>query len=117
MQKTPEFKNWQQGYGTIKHNAETVARVRKMVESWEGNQIAAYQLLAAADRITNFAMWLVVHQTYSTKVNLDGKKLKMVDFKNNPQGHLGGSLNMVPAYVGYMLANALTNFTRGWVME
>jgi phosphoketolase len=32
-------------------------------------------------------------------------------------GFLGGSLNMVPAYVGYMLANALTNFTRGWVME
>src|SRR5690606_35605618 len=38
------------------------------------------------------------------------------DFKESPQGHTGGSLNMVPAYVGYMLANALTGSTRSWLM-
>lgn len=62
-------------------------------------------------------MWLAVHQTYARNIYLDGRHLKTKDFKPDPQGHLGGSLNMIPAYVGYLLANALTGFTRGWVME
>ncbi|MDE3060219.1 MAG: xylulose 5-phosphate 3-epimerase, partial [Pseudomonadota bacterium] len=62
-------------------------------------------------------MWLAVHQAYAKNVYLDGRRLKQEDFKSDPQGHLGGSLNMIPAYVGYLLANALTGFTRGWVME
>lgn len=62
-------------------------------------------------------MWLAVHQTYATNIYLDGRPLKTEEFKSDPQGHLGGSLNMIPAYVGYLLANALTGFTRGWVME
>jgi len=57
-------------------------------------------------------MWLVMHMTYANKVNLDGKALSCDDFKENPQGHTGGFLNMVPAYVGYMLANALSAVTR-----
>ncbi len=120
MSKIDEFIKWQQGYGAIKHSKETVGRVQKMVQDLQSkdvNKISPYSLLSAADRITNFAMWLLVHQAYSRKVDLEGKNLKMVDFKDDPQGHLGGSLNMVPAYVGYMVANALTNFTRGWVME
>jgi phosphoketolase len=38
------------------------------------------------------------------------------DFKPHPEGHTGGSLNMVPAYTGYMAVNALTGLTRSWIM-
>ena len=37
-------------------------------------------------------------------------------FCSQPEGHTGGALNMVPAFVGYLLANALTGTTRGWLM-
>src|SRR5699024_7517323 len=33
-----------------------------------------------------------------------------------PEGHTGGSLNMVPAFVGYLAANAITARTRSWLM-
>src|SRR5690606_39627960 len=61
-------------------------------------------------------MWLVVHMTYAQRVRLDGAPLEADAFKPSPQGHTGGSLNMVPAYVGYLAANVLTGQTRGWVM-
>lgn len=73
-------------------------------------------MFEAADRITSAAMWLVVHMTYANSVYLDGRPLSNVDFKENPQGHTGGSLNMVPAYVGYLAANNLEGFTRSWLM-
>src|SRR5690606_17766177 len=50
------------------------------------------------------------------RVRLDGAPLEADDFKPSPQGHTGGSRNMVPAYVGYLAANVLTGQTRGWVM-
>jgi len=59
---------------------------------------------------------LVVHMTYTNKVNFNGSALDADDFKSNPQGHTGGSLNMVPAYVGYMVANRLAGITRSWLM-
>src|SRR3546814_6294441 len=37
-------------------------------------------------------------------------------FKTTPEGHTGGSLNMVPAFVGYLAANALSARTRAWLM-
>lgn len=61
-------------------------------------------------------MWLVVHETYARNVYLDGRDLKAEGFKEKPEGHTGGSLNMVPAYVGYMAANTLTGLTRSWIM-
>ncbi|HKX36674.1 MAG TPA: xylulose 5-phosphate 3-epimerase, partial [Rhizorhapis sp.] len=61
-------------------------------------------------------MWLVVHMTYARKVDFSGRALESDDFKATPEGHTGGSLNMVPAYVGYLLANALTGKTRSWIM-
>tara|TARA_R110002072_G_scaffold107003_5_gene233292 strand:- start:241 stop:2490 length:2250 start_codon:yes stop_codon:yes gene_type:complete len=61
-------------------------------------------------------MWLGVNQTYASHIYTDGRDLQNDDFKPDPQGHLGGSLNMIPAYVGYMLANALIGKTRSWVM-
>ncbi|WP_312290709.1 xylulose 5-phosphate 3-epimerase, partial [Stutzerimonas nitrititolerans] len=42
--------------------------------------------------------------------------LEAEDFKETPEGHTGGALNMVPAYVGYLGLNALTGSTRGWLM-
>src|SRR5687767_3994910 len=73
-------------------------------------------VLYAADRVASAGMWLVVHETYARSVYLDGRALKRDDFKPAPEGHTGGSLNMVPAYTGYMAANALAGITRGWLM-
>lgn len=115
-------KHWQHGYGVIEHRPDTLARIQALLAYLKGENIRSDHqtpetLLAAADRLTSAAMWLAVHQAYAKVMHLDGKHLKQSDFKTDPQGHLGGSLNMIPAYVGYLLANALTGFTRGWVME
>jgi phosphoketolase len=61
-------------------------------------------------------MWIVVHETYTRNVYLDGRHLITEDFKPQPDGHTGGSLNMVPAYAGYMAVNAITGHTRSWIM-
>ncbi|MFW5698803.1 MAG: xylulose 5-phosphate 3-epimerase, partial [Planctomycetota bacterium] len=73
-------------------------------------------LEAAADTLTRAALWTVVHLTYARRVHIDGAPLAAEDFKPDPQGHTGGSLNMVPAFIGYVLANALTGHTRSWLM-
>lgn len=112
---------WEQGYGAISHSAETRERIHKMAETLEqrgvrGDGVPFYELLCAADRIANAGMWLVVHQTYVRRVYSDGRALQHDDFKPNPEGHTGGSLNMVPAYAGYMTLNAITGVTRAWLM-
>jgi phosphoketolase len=76
----------------------------------------AWEILREADRVASAAMWLVVHETYARNVYLDGRPLATEDFKPSPEGHTGGSLNMVPAYTGYMAVNALTGTTRAWLM-
>lgn len=114
------FQKWANGYGVISHHESTQIWVQQTVNKLvqEGQDEATIlSLFAAADRIVNAAIWLVAHQTYANRVNLQGTPLQTKDYKMNPQGHMGGSLNMVPAYVGYLLANALSNITRGWVME
>lgn len=113
---------WQHGQGPIVHRTETVERVTALVERLVGaGSVAsaedAYALLAAADKLTCVAMSVVVHMTYAQRIDLTGEPLQAGDFKPTPEGHTGGSLNMVPAFVGYLLANALTGKTRGWVME
>jgi phosphoketolase len=113
---------WKKGCGIIEHSQETQNRVEKMADylaknNIKGGGVDVYELLIEADRLTNAAMWLAVHQTYAQNIYLDGRELVPADFKPDPQGHLGATLNMIPAYVGYMLANALTGFTRSWVME
>jgi phosphoketolase len=112
---------WTAGYGPIRHTATTRARVEQMVEGLavtgvRGDGAPAWDVLAAADRLASAAMWLVVHATYARTVYLDGRPLAADDFKPRPEGHTGGALNMVPAYVGYMLANALAGITRSWLM-
>src|SRR3546814_5065534 len=61
-------------------------------------------------------MWLVAHMTYSQRVRTDGATLGIDDFKTTPEGHTGGSLNMVPAYAGYLLMDSLDGVTRAWMM-
>jgi len=107
---------WIQGIGVIKHKEDTQNWVKKIIVLLpDANEEEIYTLLVAADSLANAAMWLVVHQTYARTIKIDGKPLHADDFKPNPQGHTGGSLNMAVAYVGYMLANALTQTTRSWL--
>lgn len=117
----PSYRRWAEGHGVIMHQARTnecVLRLasRLVAQGRVPDASFVFDVLAAADRLANAAMWLVVHMTYAKRVRLDGTPLDAVDFKASPQGHTGGSLNMVPAYVGYLAANALTGQTRGWIM-
>lgn len=117
----PAYRRWLDGYGVVGHKPITQERVQalaaRLVEQGRVPDAAfVFDVLAAADRLANAAMWLVVHMTYAQRVRLDGAPLEADDFKPSPQGHTGGSLNMVPAYVGYLAANVLTGQTRGWVM-
>ena len=115
--RTNEEKLWLAGYGVIQHESVTKLHIKELLKTLDIEPALFYKLLASADRITSAAMWLAVHQTYAKNVYTDGRKLAQSDFKDDPQGHLGGTLNMIPAYVGYMLANTISNYTRGWVME
>ncbi|MFH1723685.1 MAG: hypothetical protein ABII00_03575 [Elusimicrobiota bacterium] len=110
---------WAKGYGVIKHAPETQRRVRAMAKHFKatGDGTPLFEILAAADRLASAAMWLTVHDTYARNVYLDGRKLGREDFKKSPEGHTGGSLNICPAYAGYLAANAITGHTRGWLME
>ncbi len=115
------FSQWAKGHGVIIHNAETQQRIQRLAsELLAQKKIASleafYQILIALDVITNQAMWLVAHMTYSKYVYLDGRKLSSEDFKQDPQGHTGGSLNMVPAFSGFLAANVLTGEHRDWLM-
>jgi phosphoketolase len=115
------FASWARGYGVIRHTAATQARVQEMVtrlghEGSKGDGSDPWEVLQALDRVASAAMWLVVHETYARTVHLDGRPLGQADFKPRPEGHTGGALNMVPAYAGYLAANALTGITRAWLM-
>lgn len=112
---------WLAGYGPIAHRADTVKKVdtlvaRLVAEGRVPDANMAYTLLAAADRLNCVAMNVVAHMTYAHRIDLSGAPLPATDFKVTPEGHTGGSLNMVQAFVGYLLANALTGKTRGWIM-
>lgn len=113
----PTFARWAAGYGPIQHKPETQVRVWDIAallgaRGVRGDGVSVFDLLHAADQVASAAMWLVVHETYARNVYLDGRDLIAEDFKAVPEGHTGGSLNMVPAYVGYMAINALTGLTR-----
>ena len=116
-----DFARWAAGYGVVQHDALTQVRVREMVDELVslgrvGDARDAYRRLAAADRLASAGLWLVAHMTYARRVRTDGTPLEPSDFKPVPEGHTGGSLNMVLAYVGYLLVNALDGVTRGWMM-
>lgn len=110
------FEHWRAGYGPIRHEAGTVERIATLADSGRMQADKLYALLAAADRLACAGMWTVAHMTYARRVDLSGAPLEADDFKPDPQGHTGGSLNMVPAFVGYLLANAISGHTRAWLM-
>ena len=121
MSEDAAYARWSRGHGRIRHRRVTTARVRAMAEALaqagvQGDGGPIWDVLAAADRIASAAMWLAVHETYARRVYLDGRPLGPDDFKPSPEGHTGGVLNMIPAYVGYMAINALTGVTRSWLM-
>lgn len=117
---SPDYLAWANGYGVIAHAPETRNRVRelavRLAEDGHVPEAAFYRLLSAADRLASAAMWTVVHMTYAKRVDLSGAPLPADAFKPAPEGHTGGSLNMVPAFVGYLAANAITGTTRSWMM-
>jgi phosphoketolase len=120
-QHDPVFARWAAGYGTISHSPLTQVRIRRLADLLSlrgaaGDGVQVYDLLMAADRLASAGLWLVVHQTYAQNVYLDGRELSPEDFKGTPEGHTGGSLNMIPAYVGYLASNVLAGLTRSWVM-
>lgn len=112
---------WRAGHGPIVHREATVAAsealvARLVAQGRLDDADAAWRLFAAADRLACVAMNVVAHMTYARRFDPDGAPLQPDDFKPAPEGHTGGSLNMVPAFVGYLLSNALTATTRGWIM-
>ena len=112
---------WRSGHGPIVHRDETVDRVEALVarlvaEGRVADEASAYTVLAAADRLSCVAMNVVAHMTYARRIDLSGAALAADDFKPTPEGHTGGSLNMVQAFVAYLLANVLTGSTRCWIM-
>jgi len=119
--KNREADRWAAGYGPILHSVETQAHVFAMSEllaarGVKGDRVPLFEVLYAADRVASAAMWVVSHETYAQNIYLDGRELSPEDFKPRPEGHTGGSLNMVPAYTGYMAINAITGETRSWIM-
>lgn len=117
----PDFADWQQGHGPIQHSLATRAAVFRMAHQMvqaglQPDVASVYRLLRAVDRLNAAGLWLVVHMTYARRVRVDGSTLSADDFKAMPEGHTGGSLNMVPGYAGYLALNALTGETRAWLM-
>ncbi|MBA3067928.1 MAG: xylulose 5-phosphate 3-epimerase [Hyphomonas sp.] len=115
------LETWAKGYGVIRHSEQTRDRIATLAKSLVETGAAStedlvYEVLLAADRLASAAMWIVVHMTYARRVDLSGSYLAATDFKSAPEGHTGGSLNVVPAYVGYLAANLLTATTRGWIL-
>ncbi|MBM3729135.1 MAG: xylulose 5-phosphate 3-epimerase, partial [Acidobacteria bacterium] len=115
------IETWRHGYGAIQHTEETQARIahweRELTEAGrQGDGHSLFDVLRAVDRVCSAAMWLIVHETYARTVYLDGRALERDDFKRKPEGHTGGSLNMAPAYAGYLAANVIAGVTRSWLM-
>jgi len=120
-ESVPEFARWAAGYGPIAHADLTQWRMYRAIDRLgragiSGDGANPWGLLHAADRLAAAGMWLAAHQVYARNVWLDGRGLESGDFKPDPEGHLGGALNMVIAYSGYLAANALTGDTRAWLM-
>lgn len=117
----PAMARWAQGYGVIEHQPATQLQAHLMAESLLQKGLIPhldyfFERLQALDCLTRQAMWLVVHMSYAERVYLDGRDLPANDFKQQPKGHVGGALNMVPAYAGYLAVNHLTGIHRDWIV-
>ncbi len=113
--------DWRAGFGVIAHTDVTLERLDALLRQAANGELAvseteARDLFAATDKLANAAMRLVAHMTYARRIDLSGAPLKKEDFKLDPQGHTGGSLNMAIAFCGYLAANALSGNTRAWAL-
>lgn len=102
------FASWARGYGIIDHNDATQVRIWDLADTLvrQGKAVSRQQVLhvlSAAD-----------YMTYADRVRLDGTPLEAEEFKASPEGHTGGALNMVPAYMGYL---ALGFLNRGGTLD
>ncbi len=115
-----EFQTWAHGTGAIKHHQTTRQRIGELIKTLKINGICApsrsFALLQAADLVCSQSMWLSAQMGFVKNVYLDGRRLQADDFRYTPDGCNVSAMNMVPAYVGYLLANALTGKTRAWLM-
>ncbi|MBL8550935.1 MAG: xylulose 5-phosphate 3-epimerase [Hyphomonadaceae bacterium] len=120
MVASDAYEKWRSGYGVIQHTPETCDRVQSLVsrvaKTGARQERESYALLSAADRLTSAVMWVVAHMTYAKEVDLSGADLPATAFKKAPEGHTGGSLNVAPAYVGYLAANVMSAETRAWIL-
>ena len=113
---------WRPGYGPLLRDRITVQRVDEMVSQltrrrvWPDDE-SIYRVLAAADRLTSAAMWLVLHMVYARRVDVTGAPLGAQDFKHEPVGRIADALQIVPAFIGYLTANVLSGRTRSWVID
>lgn len=117
----PEYQRWRNGYGVVQHTDTTCNRVQALAAQLvaaghQPDETTVYRKLADLDRLTSAGLWLVVHMTYTNRVDRSGAALEARDFKCKPEGHTGGALNMVPAYAAYLALNNLTGQTRSWLM-
>src|SRR5690606_21651494 len=112
---------WQAGYGPIRHSEQTRERITalaiQLVASGRGeDEEQIYAMLVAADRQTCAGMNVLAHTAYARRVDLVGQPLAAEYFEPVPDGHTGGSLTMVPAFVSDLLADGLSGRTRAWLM-
>ncbi len=118
--ESARFADWAAGVGVVRHTDLTQVRVYEAADLLEKRRLLSregfYRLLFAADRLCSAAMWLAVHMSYAQRVRLDGSDLLAADFKDRPEGYVTSSLNMVPAYIGYLVANAASGITRSWIL-
>lgn len=115
-----EFQNWAQGTGAIKHHQTTQQRIGEMIALLQASGTCEREqslaLLRAADVVCSQGLWLTAQMGFVKNVYLDGRTLQADDFRPTPYDCSDSAMNMVPAYVGYLLANALTGKTRAWLL-
>lgn len=66
-----QFEHWANGYGVIRHSREAELCVHETLNELQTQGAKPeyiLELLCAADKLANAAMWLVVHMTYAEKV-------------------------------------------------
>src|SRR5690625_6206220 len=101
--EVPAFALWRAGNDPIQDHSDTQALVMAMAADLVARELqpdvaTVYDLLHDLDRLTAAAMWVVVHMTYAQRVRIDGQPLQAEDFKEEPEGHAGGSLTKAPGY-------------------
>lgn len=114
------FAEWAKGHGVVNHEPITQVLVDKMQRHLERrgglDREAFFELMRGLDLLTNAAIRTVAHMTYARNVHLDGRDLVPEDFKEKPQGHMGGSLNVIPGYAAYLAYDVATDQTRAWLL-